>query len=330
MLRFSKRVLGVSILLATLATLPVAYVKSNKYHFEDRGMQQLPTEGGFYYLAGNYEELLQAFTPGIPTPVDYGGSIGTQMSPVSLAQQVLVFAPFRNDPVIQQQVQVNLDFLIASAHRSPNGHCVFPFLFDWPENAESAPWYSSMAQGCCASAFFTGYRSTGDRRYYDAGKHAILAIVDDNATYHFARPLSEGVWLKEYPSSPFCVLDGCLASIVGVYDCYKSLDKKDPDRHRVKALLDASIEGFKCAAPKFKSDLIGHTFSDRGEYPSQAYHQWTLACLNYLAEYDEELLQIAEGYQKPRKNRVKEVCAVYSSGLNCRLLAPLGLRRSSI
>jgi hypothetical protein len=302
--------------LALSVPLAVRYVKLLE-RLPDSNDARRPRIDGFYHLdkIGGPEELENVLRSGTGVRlVDYGPTAGVQYNPVTIAQYVLSLVPFRDDRRILAAMRSNLDFLLEQVDTTPDGNLVFRYEFDWPWREATAPWFSGMAQGQAASALLWGYRTFGDPRYKDAAKKAILAIIE-GWPVEFVVPVAGGLWLKEYPTYRYKVINGSLAGVAGVYDLWRSLDESDPDRRVVGELLVRTVAGVKGHFQHFESAMWGHYHSDRGNAGPVGKYAATLAWLDYLAEYDPELVGLRARATARRRARVANVVGVYGWGV---------------
>ena len=285
----------------------------------ERNDSSHPRIDGFYHLRKieSLEDLDQlATTVGGVRLADYGPPLGRQYNPVTTLQLVLSLVPFRRQASARTMMRRNLDHVLDHSEITPEGNRVFPYSFDWPSGGEVAPWYSGMAQGQAASALLWGFRVCADRRYARAAKQAVLAI-DEGWPVRFLAPVPGGVWLKEYPTSPYHVVNGSLAGMAGIYDLWRWLDASDPARPVVGSLLDRTIHGFKVTFRRFESKTWGHFYSDRCNVGPPGKYAVTLAWLEYLAEYDPELLDVRARASAPACGGAEALLRVYVWGARC-------------
>jgi hypothetical protein len=227
---------------------------------------------------------------------DYGGELGHQYNPLFIADFAMSLVSLWDDLDGRRILLANLDYIVASAVKTPAGHSVFPFLFDFPVVGQKAPWFSAMAQARVGQALMWGWRLTGDLRYLTEAKNAILAMTDTSQKPPLSKPLARGVWLKEFPGYRFNVLDGSLVAIVGVREVWKGLPENDPDRESLDRLFTDAIAGFKSNQGCFTSPFGGVYFDDAGKTPSQSYYDIIMIQLQYLSAVDREIKSIADRY----------------------------------
>ncbi len=306
--------------LALVITVPMAYTYSEKVDYNIKSNHTYPTIGGYYYYPSiNYSEIQKDrdFDANGVVVTDYGGSLGVQYNSVILSQYVLTIAPYAStNSDAHESMIVNLDFLLSNAKTTARGNLIYPYDFDWPANNESAPWYSSMAQGQAASALLWGYRLSSDTKYLEGAKKSIFTLVEENATFPFIKQKSGGIWFKEYPHYRYEVLDGSLATNAGIYDLYKSLDESDPDRHLLDQILSDSISCFKNSSHDFDSTLFGHYYDNKRTIPNPNYYSANLAWLEYLSTYDKEFETIRNGYEMEECDTLKKMVIWYWNRIN--------------
>jgi len=298
----------------------MAYTYSEKVDYNIKSNHTYPTIDGYYYYPSiNYSEVYgdRDFDEKGVVVANYGGSLGVQYNPVTLSQYVLVIAPYAstNSDAYESMI-VNLDFLLSNAKTTARGNLIYSYDFDWHENNESAPWYSSMAQGQAASALLWGYRVSNDTKYLEGAKKSIFALFEENSTVPFVKQKNGGIWFKEYPHYPYEVLDGSLATNSGIWDLYKSLNESDPDRYLLEQILSDSISCFKNSSNEFDSLLFGHYYDNRRTIPNPNYYSTNLAWLQYLSTYDKELEVIRNRYMMNDCDTVKEILMWYWSKIN--------------
>jgi hypothetical protein len=301
-------------------TVPMAYTYSEKVDYNIKSNHTYPTIDGYYYYPSiNYSEVYEDrdFDEKGVVVANYGGSLGVQYNPVTLSQYVLVIAPYAstNSDAYESMI-VNLDFLLSNAKTTARGNLIYPYNFDWPINNESAPWYSSMAQGEAASALLWGYRVSNDTKYLEGAKKSIFALVEENSTVPFIKQKNGGIWFKEYPHYQYEVLDGSLATNGGIYDLYKSLNESDPDRYLLEQILSDSISCFKNSSHEFDSVLFGHYYDNKGTIPNPNYYSCNLAWLEYLSTYDPELETIRNGYMMEECDTTTKLLMWYWNKVN--------------
>lgn len=298
-----------------IITMPMAYMHSENIEYNIGENHTYPTINGyFYYLTENYSEVHNRaiFDENGVVLADYGGNLGRQYNPVTISQYVLSIAPYASTKSdAYDSMVVNLDFLLSNSKITAGDNLIHPYTFDWPINNETAPWYSSMAQGQAASALLWGYRTTNDTKYLDGAKKTVFALIEENSTVPFIKEKNGGIWLKEYPNYKYEVLDGSLAAIAGVYDLYRSMDASDPDRKVVELLLSESIIGFKLSSHEFDSTLFGHYYDNKRIIPNPNYYSANLALLEYLLTYDGELETIRNKYMMEDCGRIKKLIIWY-------------------
>lgn len=275
-----------------------AYKNVDIYNYPEKDSCIFLQTEGFYHLNIKNLAFLDTFyydTNGIRM-VNYGGKTGLAYNPVMIGITILNLIPFKDDDKISNIIFKHLNFLLEYAQKTPKGNLLFPYYFDWPANNETAPWYSSMAQGIAASSFLWGYKICGDTTYFNAAKSCILSLLESNDKIKFYRQLESGIWLKEYPHFEYNVLDGSLFALAGVYDLYKSLQKNEPDYENVENFLNSAVEGFLSNANCFECILGNHYYSDDLFLADKNYYFINLALLEYLGNYNNKFIQARENF----------------------------------
>lgn len=109
----------------------------------------------------------------------------------------------------------------------PFGH-PFPHTFDL-----RPPWVMSMAQGEIASLLVRLAAETGDERYADAARLALVPLdldVADGGVRAFLP--TGGVLYQEYPTTPPAhVLNGAIFTLFGAWDVWRGLGDENAARH---------------------------------------------------------------------------------------------------
>ena len=227
---------------------------------------------------------------------DYGGTLGRQYNPLFIADFAMALVPLQEDAEGRRILFENLSHLLESAVTTPAGHLAFPYRFEFSVVGQKAPWFSAMAQARVGQAMMWGWRLSGDPRYLEAGKAAVLALTDGAMEPPLAMPLAQGLWLKEFPGHHFNVLDGSLVALVGVREVWKGLPPDDPDRERLEHLFEEALTGFKANHGCFAPLLGGVYFNDAAKAPSQSYYDIIMTQLGYLSPVDDEVAAIAGRY----------------------------------
>lgn len=208
-----------------------------------------------------------------------------RLHPVSWATTILHKRHAIDDPEQAQEMREYLETLLLHAHITPRGNLVYPYLFDFSYDYEMSPWYSPMAQGLAGAAFMAGWRVFGDERYFDAAIKSIESIRAEGDHYAFYRITQNGVWLQEYPHSPYAVLDGSLIAVIGIHDVWKSLPGQHPLKPIYKDLWQAALQGVKDEWQRFKAPY-GIYFEDSKRRVTPEYYTINMAALRYLGVID--------------------------------------------
>jgi len=326
-----KRILLILIVIITIIlfiTFPRAYRLAENY--TDYKDNKFPVTNGFYhYSLQDISQInLRKFDKHGIVVHDYGDPIGIQYNPVTISQFVLELIPYRERERIKKIIFRQLDLLISYSHKTQEGNIIYPYLFDWPSRNETAPWYSSMAQGQAASALLWGYKISNNNIYLNAAKKSIMAMMEVSSLFFIE--LHSGIWLKEYPHYKFNVLDGSLAAIAGVYDLYRSLSDSDPIKDKVEIFLNKAIKGFIDNHNCFHCFWGGHYYSDNLTIISSSYYGVNMGLLNYLSKYDRAFYRVKELYNENNTSFFKAILKVYWNAFYQKIIYPLNLQNSCV
>jgi len=310
-------------LLALLA-LAMAWSLTRSLMRAARDLDRLPVHGeylaqpeGFLHGSiGMREALGSLLDPHGVLLYDYGGDPGRQHNPLFIADFALALVPRWAEPEGQRLLRANLDHLLATATATPGGYLAFPYNFDFRAAGEVAPWYSAMAQARAGQALMWGWRLSGEGRYLEGAKSAILAMTDRGVVPPIAKPLARGVWLKEFPGNRYNVLDGSLVALVGVHQVWKGLPDDDPHRERMWNLVTSALAGFKGNHACFTSPFGGVYFDDAGQRPTQSYYDIIMTQLLYLSAIDEDVAEIANRYSLADKTAASRLAYAWWLRIN--------------
>jgi heparosan-N-sulfate-glucuronate 5-epimerase len=101
----------------------------------------------------------------------------------------------------------------------------FPFPHTFPLRP---PWLSAMAQGEGASLMVRLFAETGQERFAEAARRALLPLEIDAADGGVRAMLGGGAFPEEYPTDPpSFVLNGSIFAIWGLYDVGVGLDEPE-------------------------------------------------------------------------------------------------------
>ena len=95
----------------------------------------------------------------------------------------------------------------------------------------AAGWPSAMAQGEGASLLARLYLETGEERWADAARRAVVAMRLPSAEGGVQARLGDGAWPEEYPTEPpSYVLNGGIFALWGAYDVATALGDEEARR----------------------------------------------------------------------------------------------------
>lgn len=261
------------------------------------GQYEVPSEGFLHGSIGSMKNVHASLLDSSGVLLfDYGGDLGRQYNPLFIADFAMALVPLKDEAEAWRILVANLEYLLASAVKTPGGRLLFPYQFDFPVAGEKAPWFSAMAQARVGQALMWGWRLTGEPRYLKAAKDAIFALHEGPQDPPLAKRLEGGLWLNEFPASRFSVLDGSLVAVVGVHEVFKGLPADDPDRARMRLLFEDALTGFKRNQGCFTTPFGGVYFSDERIRPTQSYYDIVMTQLKYLERIDGEVAAIASRY----------------------------------
>jgi len=184
-----------------------------------------PTELGEYYMPFTEKAYYRGAydVQGIPQ-LDYHGDIGLQYNPIAIAQYGLgSYNLWRRSWGIESKQRFFrvADWLCSNLEQNAHGIRVWNHHFDWEyRNTLRAPWYSGLAQGQGISVLVRAHKESGDPRYLEAARQALVS---------FHRTIEQGgvaftdqsgdLWFEEYiVFPPTHILNGFIWALWGVYD----------------------------------------------------------------------------------------------------------------
>ncbi len=180
--------------------------------------------------------------------VNYGGEIGTQYNPVTIAQYALANLNKyidTNIPRYRHTFFEQVNYLIRKYDNIDERNIGWPYLFEYkPYNLEKG-WYSGLAQGQIISVMVRAYCLTNDEIYLPIIKKAMnfmLQELKEDQTGLLRYTPEGNVWIEEYPTKqPSLVLNGFVSSIFGIYD-YLSIF---PDVQEFEKIYDDALLSLK-------------------------------------------------------------------------------------
>lgn len=169
--------------------------------------------------------------------VDYGGDIGRQINPVTVAQYGLnnwelylqtQESQYRNVFIIQSNWLVD---------HQEEGRWTYNFKIK--ERSLQKGWISAMAQGQAISLLLRTWQLTEDSLYFRSAQEAlgVFQLTLDQGGVSFIESDSS-IWFEEYPNrlNPSHVLNGHIWALFGLWDYYRVT--RDPT---AKKLFDAGV-----------------------------------------------------------------------------------------
>lgn len=141
-----------------------------------------------------------------------------------------------------------------------------------PEHQITSPWKSAFAQSRALSVMLRAWQITGEDKYLEACKKALIPFTKDISDGGVAIRRNKGeTFYEEYVAKyPTRVIDGHIFSLFGLYDFVRAVPEKlDKEAHLLaKKLFEEGVEGI--ANHWQKLDLgfwIRYTLSEVPGYP---------------------------------------------------------------
>lgn len=270
-------------------TIFLAASRLDKYNYSLIKERLWEIKDNAYYYHGSL--LSQGLDSQGVRVYDYGGAIGVQYNPVTIAEYALSLSHNLMDASYQTAFLAQVDWFQKNGKRDKRG-LVWEYHFDWPVNDQKAPWISAMAQGEIISVFTRAYKFTGDPAYLATAKEALNVFEIDEQQGGVKKVINNNLIVyDEYPKSRFVVLDGWLMALAGVCEFY--LAAHDP---QAKQILDNGLNSLRQLLPGFTGTL-GVYFSTRKDLCSVTYYNSNFNALCYLASYDESLRDTVARWQ---------------------------------
>jgi hypothetical protein len=223
---------------------------------------------------------------------DYGGSLGRQYQPTTIAQAAIAYYDHwltDTDPAEAAADKAvfltQTDWLIA--HQTPDGR----WLFNFHWGNQVVPWWSAMTEGLGMSALLRAYALTGNPAARTAIERARSTFERDLEHQGVEATVSFGShdyvvyqeYLKGYEAN---VLNGWIFALAGLYEASTYLsdpqaahDLWDPDRGiaAVRALLPSYDTG-----DWSRYDMVNPGPLAHGDLDSNDYHSLVISQLRYL------------------------------------------------
>ena len=242
--------------------------------------------------------------------VDYGGSIGLQHNPSTIAQSAIgYYNRWRFGSTTAEQKEADRTAFFAqikwlTGNQTSDGRWLY--RFHW--GSQAVPWWSGMAEGIAISALLRAYSVTGDTAYLPViartrstfernQQHAGVtsSVIVSGRTY---------VVYQEYmPGYNQNVLNGWMFALVGLYEDAVYLE--DPMAAFDVLAADRGVRAVRALLPLYDTgswsyySLNVFTGSNRGPLAGSAYHQIHIAQLRFLGTVtgDPVLIAYANRFQ---------------------------------
>jgi hypothetical protein len=198
--------------------------------------------------------------------IDYGGTIGRQYNPVTIAQVAIgcyhVFIE-RGDRKARKTFLDQVEWLKANAVPGPGPDmAAYEYRFPWSYGLKPG-WRSGLAQGQAISALVRYVYETGDESVKpfirQLKNYMLLPKADGGVT---VTSPEGGMWIEEFPSeAPSFVLNGFVSATFGLYEYTRLF----PEDDAAKAQLADAVASIKAALPHY--DAGDWTYLDRRSQP---------------------------------------------------------------
>ncbi|MFW5872628.1 MAG: D-glucuronyl C5-epimerase family protein [bacterium] len=213
--------------------------------------------------------------------IDYGGDIGIQNNPISVAQDAKKYYElFKDGKIDNKQYFLNCIDWLTNNVSFINGLPFWEYQFEYSKYNMKVPWRSGMAQGRVLQALVLAYKETGNQDYYDFGSKIIEGFSLTIDQKGITRP--EGIdmwWYEEYAHPQGVnskVLNGMIITLMGIWDFYEVSQSA-----KAKDVFDKGVKAVKASLPLY--DKIDGSYYDLvGTISSSWYHQFHIDLLKYL------------------------------------------------
>jgi len=256
---------------------------------------------------------------GIPK-LDYHGHIGLQYNPIAIAQYGLGnYNLWRrtSDPERRKKFLQVADWLCSHIEQNPHGIAVWNHHFNWEyRETLKAPWYSALAQGQGLSVLLRAHKESGNGRYLDAARKAIVSFKRSIADGGVAFTDESGdMWFEEYiVSPPTHILNGFIWAMWGIYDCFLATAEKE-----MKELFSRGVRTLLHNLDRYDVGFWSLYEQSGTRLPMMAslfYHRLHIVQLRVMHRLtgEDKFKSVAdrwEGYARSRANRARAL--VYKS-----------------
>ncbi len=205
-------------------------------------------------------------------------------------------------------------YLIAEQHHSGPQRGGWRQLVPMPHTYElEPPWLSSITQGEGASLLARLHAVTGEDRYADAAREALLPMSVPAASGGVLAELDGGPFLEEYPTDPpSFVLNGALFAIWGFRDVGELLTEPEATRsfERLSRSLGERLGRYDTGRWS-RYDLYPHVMANLASPAYHLLHIRQLTVMEQLGAGDEygRMATRFHDYRERRLNRARAVAS---------------------
>lgn len=168
---------------------------------------------------------------------------------------------------------------------------------------------SSMGQGEGISVLIRAYKLTGDMRWLESAKKAVIFMCIPITEGGVLRNQDEDIFFEEYPGGngeKLSVLNGWIFSVFGLYDYLLTVHDD-----RVEAIMNRTVVTLRNNLEKYDMGYWS-SYDQTGRVASPAYHQLHIALLKVMGDITgmEEFYTYSAKWKCYEDNRVYRLRAV--------------------
>jgi hypothetical protein len=262
--------LSISVIIAVFALMPIVSHAFAQTSEEDLSLKVSPNVS--LTTPVNNSRTIIVDDKGLPL-VDYGGEVGMQRNPLTVAKYADYFYQKFNktgDIKMNQAFLNNVNWLVNNTKLISTPSLDFMVLesnFPFRQNIYhlSVPWISAFTHGAALNPLYEAYALTNNKTYLDTSKMLLnsLYIPTDESGATIKFPNNGGWWYEEYPSpilNGSRVLNGMLYVVLSLHEYYTYTN--DP---AAKYLFDQGVVALKNELSRY--DFKDGTWSFYDRYP---------------------------------------------------------------